>query len=621
MVLCVMFIGILSVQTVQTEDLPRHIQFLTARAPALRELNQELANTSPSRHKLATVSGHDSVHSLPRHNSHYFVRNGRRRQGRQLKIVNVLRQLFGSNKGGQDRRQNKAQTLFHAPPSFTVRPRPFHRNPKRTPGPVHNHAPAHRPLQHQRPRHTGPRRRPPTPHHSQHHHHHSHQHEEPPQHHHPQTIHQQHEHDTTHSLTPNQLPSTGSGHPPFKASAPQQHPGTVHSGIDDAAGVVYLGNHESNHNSALDHSEQQPVSSQNIVADDIEEGLERQVLPTVFNSGQNAGGESLSLPATIRDGSDLSDDDDMMSASLVPNTQPISNSGGGFVPPQPHQIITITDLSSDQVSNDNSVYTDVNTRERVPEPIVVPKTGMDYKEMVDDPIGFDYELSDAMDSTQPAERSVLLSPPAPLYTDGQNQFDESSSPATTGDTSPSQLGIAESTVTNVPEDPAAKLTLSTFEFERLADLANTDQAIERNEAVISEDTPSEGHFYNRYINEVDTHHNDNRNGDGYAVDSMSTINEPTLRVDLPSPVYPTAVATEHAKFRYEPEVGGDHDDHVGFMTEEEFNDSINRVIAYDNHYVAEGYENLLDQKISEIQRQAAILEQKYWGNKQDEFTL
>ena len=53
------------------------------------------------------------------------------------------------------------------------------------------------------------------------------------------------------------------------------------------------------------------------------------------------------------------------------------------------------------------------------------------------------------------------------------------------------------------------------------------------------------------------------------------------------------------------------------MSREEFEESINQVLDEEERYVSEGYEELLEEKIEEIQRQADLLEQKYWGGKKD----
>jgi hypothetical protein len=52
----------------------------------------------------------------------------------------------------------------------------------------------------------------------------------------------------------------------------------------------------------------------------------------------------------------------------------------------------------------------------------------------------------------------------------------------------------------------------------------------------------------------------------------------------------------------------------------EFQESINSLLdEYDDRFVSRGYEELLDEKITEIQREAERLEQRLWGGKEKDF--
>ena len=52
----------------------------------------------------------------------------------------------------------------------------------------------------------------------------------------------------------------------------------------------------------------------------------------------------------------------------------------------------------------------------------------------------------------------------------------------------------------------------------------------------------------------------------------------------------------------------------------EFQASINSLLnEYDDRFVSRGYEELLDEKIVEIQREAERLEQRLWGGKEKDF--
>jgi hypothetical protein len=53
----------------------------------------------------------------------------------------------------------------------------------------------------------------------------------------------------------------------------------------------------------------------------------------------------------------------------------------------------------------------------------------------------------------------------------------------------------------------------------------------------------------------------------------------------------------------------------------EFQASIDSLLHgdYDDRFVSRGYEELLDEKIFEIQREAERLEQRLWGGKEKDF--
>ncbi len=58
----------------------------------------------------------------------------------------------------------------------------------------------------------------------------------------------------------------------------------------------------------------------------------------------------------------------------------------------------------------------------------------------------------------------------------------------------------------------------------------------------------------------------------------------------------------------------------GALEAKEFQESINSLLhEYDDRFVSRGYEELLDEKIYEIQREAERLEQRLWGGKENDF--
>ena len=145
---------------------------------------------------------------------------------------------------------------------------------------------------------------------------------------------------------------------------------------------------------------------------------------------------------------------------------------------------------------------------------------------------------------------------------------------------------------DIPEYKEDKVTFSTYESQQF--LQNPEPELEPIQEIIESTTILP------VVEETTPYINTFR-----PITPKQYIPKSSAQTESRNPIYPSPSRSENIQVA-----------EIKSMSREEFEESINQVLEKDR-YVSEGYEELLEEKIAEIQRQADLLEEKYWGGRKD----
>ena len=349
------------------------------------------------------------------------------------------------------------------------------------------------------------------------------------------------------------------------------------------------------------------------------------------SSGNSANSvNSVSLGSSGRSYSNNYQQKDQTSGSGKPSEISLG-SGGGFSPPEPHEIVSITDIETSGPATPDA--------------------------------GFRYQVLDPVSKTEGSTTSSLsLGNNFVKLENGPVSSSTVSSPASS---SVPNYSPAAPEFSSAPDLNSNKITLSTYELEQIYpveqnDLKEQNDVEEQNyptEQTFKKEQKNhkEQNYYKEQINHKEQNYykkqTDRKEQNFYKEQNYpkelnypEDLNyedlyhdEPASREELeiilpettvaqdpladPTPgynKYPFFTQTDNILLGGVPEPERAE---LETLSREEFNDSLNRLLDYDTSFVADGYEQILDEKIAEIQRQAEKLEQRFWGAKENDFSI
>lgn len=576
---------------VDAEEVPRHLQFLSSKAAALRELNKDLGHISSRSHvrsprQASFLSG--AANGFVR-GTRALVRNaqkrvsGERRGGKELKIVSVLRNIlrtpFKAAETSKNRRQHNRQKKVRPGPLPQHRPHHNQRNP-RIP------LPFSQPKKHHHKRQNHKRKNPPPP---------------------------------SFALTapnpPQPQPPRGqtfpSGPRPISLSSPPKRNAGPISAPDQTASFTRV----------PEQGSRPPVQAP---------PPDPQTHQVVFKAPPPE--ETVSSVSTATQGPSSRENTQVIihspheSSNYEEAPQP-----SRFSPPQPHQIIQMTDLGADNP-----------TVQVVDEPrytLIEPTLDVEPIDDVED--NFIYDLTEnGVDVDAVAAEGLLPGGRVTLSTYEADELYRSQP----------HLFRSEKLVQDVQPDRVHE----NHQYD-VQDINLLSQAVQA--AMAQQDNPG---VYSSYdAEDVSILSQNSIDDSGNNAYSVQNLQDNTLESqyesydniedkDLLSPDIPdSAVSYKYVQLNekdlypqaspvtiHTPPLSKGTTgiqtkpaDHVAEekslevdISPEDFNASINRVIT-DSDFVSLSYERLLDEKIEEIKREAAKLEQTYWGGKSNDYGI
>jgi len=598
---------------VDAEEVPRHLQFLNSKASALRELNKDLGHISSASHVRSTrqasfLSG--AANGFVR-GTRALVRNAQKRvsgdrRGKELKIVSVLRNILRTpfkSENKNNRRQHNRPKKFRAGPSPQHRPHHNQRNP-RIPLPFTNNKKHH----HKRQNHKRKKAPPPS-----------------------------------FALTAPDPPQPSQNPPPPRRQTFPNGPRQISTFSNPPkrnAGPINVPDQVTSFTRV-------PEQGSRLV---VEAAPEPQTHQVVFKAPEQTFSNVVlqDQDPSFRENPQIITHNPQQSS----NYQAVSDSQQTrFNPPEPHQIIQMTDLGANSPTVQSVEEPRYNVIEPIPnvEPIPTVEDNFIYDLTTD---GGDADV--VPEGLLPGDRVTLSTYEADeLYR------------------SQPYLFRSEKLV----QDIQPEVVHENHQYD-IQDINLLSQAVQAAQAV----RDNSGNDYSSYddaqdINLFSPNSIDNSGNNAYDAQN-NNIQDNTLASqyesydniedkDLLSPDIPdNAVTYKYVQFNENdhnlyppgnPQVGQinpvtihtplskgstgiqsnpgletflvDYNDYGPEekslevdISPEDFNASINRVIT-DSDFVSQSYERLLDQKIEEIKREAAKLEQTYWGGKSNDFGI